>query len=167
MTASAAAAAGTRLRLRTMSAEDIPFLRSLYASTRADELALTNWDDAMRATFVEMQFRAQHTHYTTHYPEAQYDIVQLDEVDVGRLYVRRGADEIVLMDIALLPEYRNRGLGSELLRALLEEASASKRPVTLHVEVNNPRALAWYRRFGFVEVSASDVHTFMRWSPAN
>jgi ribosomal protein S18 acetylase RimI-like enzyme len=151
-----------RLRLRATTSEDLPFLRQLYASTRVEELDLTDWDAATRAEFVEMQFKAQHTHYTTHFPDAQYDIVELEGVDIGRLYVRRSERDIVLMDIALLPAYRSAGIGSELLRALLDEASAARRAVVLHVEANNPRAHDWYRRFGFVDVSSSGVHTLMR-----
>ena len=83
------------------------------------------------------------------------------------MYVRRTDSDIVLMDIALLPAFRNRGLGSRILQTLLDEASAARRAVTLHVEANNPRARAWDERHGFVEVSASGVHTFMRRDPTS
>jgi ribosomal protein S18 acetylase RimI-like enzyme len=159
------AAGGSRLRRRPIQPEDTAFLLEVYASTRAEELDLTDWDTAARAAFVEMQFAAQHTHYTTHYPDAQYEIITFDGADVGRLYVRRTDPDIVLMDIALLPACRNRGLGSRILQTLLDEASATGRAVTLHVEANNPRARAWYERHGFVEVSASSVHTLMRHDP--
>jgi ribosomal protein S18 acetylase RimI-like enzyme len=159
-------AGGTRLQLRPVRPEDAAFLLDVYSSTRADELELTTWDAARRGTFVQMQFTAQHTHYTAHYPDAQYDIIELDGEGIGRLYVRRTEDELVLMDIALLPAFRSRGFGSHILQVLLDEASSTCRAVTLHVEANNPRAHAWYRRFGFVEVSASGVHTLMRRVPA-
>jgi len=159
------AAGGPSLRLRPIQPGDTAFLLDVYASTRAEELDLTDWDAARRAAFVQMQFTAQQTHYATHYPEAQYEIITLDGADIGRLYVRRTDADIVLMDIALLPAHRSRGLGSRILQTLLDEASAAGRAVTLHVEVNNPRARGWYERFGFVEVSASGVHTFMRRDP--
>ena len=114
-----------------------------------------------------MQFTAQRTHYATHYPDAGYKIITLDGADIGRLYVRRTDSDIVLMDIALLPAFRNRGLGSRILQTLLDEASAARLAVTLHVEANNPRARAWYERHGFVEVSSSGVHTFMRRDPTS
>jgi ribosomal protein S18 acetylase RimI-like enzyme len=158
-------AGGSRLRLRPIQPEDTAFLLDVYRSTRAEELDLTDWDSTSRAAFVQMQFTAQQTHYTTQYPDARYEIITLDGADIGRLYVRRTRSETVLMDIALLPAYRNRGLGSLMLQTLLDEASAARRAVTLHVEANNPRARAWYERHGFVEVSSSDVHTFMRRDP--
>ena len=157
--------AGTRIRRRPMTVDDAGFLLRLYQSTRAEELDLTDWDAATRTAFVEMQFRAQHTYYTAHFPDAAFDIIELDGVSIGRMYVRRDGSDIVLMDIALLPEFRNAGLGSALLRDLLDGAKASGRAVTLHVEANNPRAHRWYRRFGFVDVSSSGVHTYMRREP--
>jgi ribosomal protein S18 acetylase RimI-like enzyme len=159
------AAGGSRLRLRPIRSEDAAFLLEVYGSTRAEELDLTDWDTAARATFVQMQFTAQHVHYTTHYPDARYEIITLDGADIGRLYVRRTRSDIELMDIALLPAYRNRGLGSQILQTLLDEASAAGHAVTLYVEANNPCARAWYERHGFVEVSSSSVHTFMRRDP--
>lgn len=154
------------LQLRPVRPEDAPFLLNLYASTREDELNLTNWDESTRAAFVQMQFTAQNTHYSRHYPDAQHDIIELDGEGIGRLYVRRSEPEIVLMDIALLPAFRDRGFGSRILQALLNEAASANRAVCLHVEVNNPRAHAWYKRFGFIDVSSSGVHTLLRRDPA-
>ena len=54
------------------------------------------------------------------------------------------------MDIALLPEYRGRGIGTALLEELLVEADATGRRVTIHVERFNP-ARRLYERLGFVE----------------
>lgn len=165
MGSAATQSTGTRVVRRAMAPEDVGFLLRLYESTRSEELDLTGWDAATRRAFVEMQFRAQHTHYTTHFPDAAYEILEIDGAPIGRLYVRRDGADIVLMDIALLPPYRNAGIGSELVRTLLDEASAERRAVALHVEVNNPRAHRWYRRFGFVDISSSGVHTYMRWQP--
>jgi ribosomal protein S18 acetylase RimI-like enzyme len=137
----------------------------LYSSTRVEELALTGWDAAARAAFVNMQFSAQRHHYLTHFSDAEYDIIVLDGVRIGRLYVRRTADETSLMDIAFVPEYRNRGLGSRIMRTLIDESRATGRPITLHVETNNPHAHRWYLRFGFAEVKTEGIHILMRRDP--
>jgi len=152
-------------RLRPERPEDLPFLFDLYASTRAEELDLTGWDEATRAQFSAMQFSAQRLHYTTHYPGAQLDVVELDGDAIGRLYVRRSDREIVLMDVALLPRFRNQGIGSHLLRTLIEESIATNRALTLHVETNNARAHNWYLRFGLVEVKREAIHIQMRREP--
>lgn len=148
-----------------MREEDASFLVYLYGTTREDELNQTDWDAETRTRFVQMQFAAQHQHYTTHFPDAAYDTVLLGAQAIGRLYVRRSESDIDLMDIAILPEFRGRGIGSRLLQALIDEAVATGRTVTLFVEVNNPRAREWYRRFGFVDVNFSGMHTEMRLDP--
>ena len=64
------------------------------------------------------------------------------------------------MDIALLPDYRNRGIGSGLLRDLLEEAAVTGKRLTIHVERYNP-ALRLYRRMGFEPVGETGVYLLL------
>ncbi len=150
--------------LRTIRAEDRDFLLRVYASTRAEELALTDWDETQKQAFLAQQFEAQHHHYQTHYQGARFDLVLLDDEPVGRLYVARWKEEIRIMDIALLPEYRNGGIGSGLLRELLEEAAATSRRLTIHVERYNP-ALRLYRRLGFDPVGETGVYLLLALNP--
>ncbi|MBL8254137.1 MAG: GNAT family N-acetyltransferase, partial [Candidatus Competibacter sp.] len=111
--------------LRAIQPEDRDFLFRVYASTRAEELALTGWDETQKQAFLAQQFEAQHHHYQTHYQGARFDLILLDGEPVGRLYVARWREEIRIMDIALLPDHRNCGIGGGLLRDLLEEAVAT------------------------------------------
>lgn len=150
--------------LRPVRSGDEPFLRRLYASTRADEMALLAWSEDQKASFLEMQFTAQHSYYQRQFPEARFDIVEEDGRPVGRLYVDRRPEEIRLIDIALLPEHRNRGIGGRLMDQLLAEARTAGKPVTIHVERFNP-ALRLYRRLGFREVEDKGVYLLLAWSP--
>ncbi len=149
-----------RLSLRPIAPEDRDFLQRVYASTRAEELALTDWDETQKQAFLAQQFEAQHHHYQIHYQGARFDLVLLDSEPIGRLYVARWKDEIRIMDIALLPEYRNRGIGGGLLRELLEEAAAASRRLTIHVERYNT-ALRLYRRLGFEPVGETGVYLLL------
>lgn len=150
--------------LRPVTDDDRELLLRVYGSTRAEELALVDWSDAQKRAFVEMQFAAQDAHYRTHYPAASFDVVVVDGDPVGRLYVDRLPGEIRVVDVALLPEHRNTGLGTRLVRMLFEEAAASGRTVTLHVEVFNP-ARRLYERLGFRPVAERGVHVLMAWTP--
>jgi ribosomal protein S18 acetylase RimI-like enzyme len=152
------------LRLRRASPEDLPFLSRLYASTREEELAPVPWSAAQKAAFLQWQFDAQHAYYTANYPEARFDVILLQDAPVGRLYVARWKDEIRIIDISLLPAYRRRGLGSALLRTLLAEGARSDRPVTIHVERENP-ALRLYEKLGFRRAEDRGVYWFLRWTP--
>ena len=155
-----AAAAG--LTFRRITEADLPFLAHLYASTRMDELAVTGWTDELKAQFLDMQFRAQHTHYQQYYPQADWLLTMRAGEDVGRLYIERWPSQHCIIDIAFLPEHRGKGLGEALLRDLLDEAAAAGKDVSIHVEKFNP-AMRLYRRLGFVTEQDKGVYDLMRW----
>ncbi len=146
--------------------EDAAFLLRLYASTRAEELAVLGWPDAQKAAFLHQQFTAQHTYYHAQYPNAAYDLLLRDDVPIGRLYVDRRPDEICILDIALLPEHRGQGIGTALLQELIFESEATRLPLRLHVENYNP-ACRLYDRLGFVQVSDNGVYTLRERLPAS
>ena len=153
-----------RATLRAVQPEDEPFLRQVYATTRADEMALVNWDESQKQAFLNMQFEAQHRYYQQQFQNAQFQIVELDGRPIGRLYVDRREDEIRIIDIALLPENRNSGIGSALLRNILNEAAEAGKPVRIHVEQFNP-ALRLYKRLRFSEVGSYGLYLLMEWRP--
>jgi ribosomal protein S18 acetylase RimI-like enzyme len=151
--------------LRPTTDADRGFLYAVYASTRMDELAPLQWDDAAVQSFLTMQFNAQDHHYRTCYDTAQFLIVVVDGQPAGRLYVARRPKELLLMEIALLPAYRSAGIGTALIRDLMEEARSTGRIMRLHVEPFNP-ALRLYQRLGFSKVSEAGVYWLMEWIPA-
>lgn len=136
------------VRLRPVESGDRDFLLRLYSSTREDELRLVDWPLNQRAAFLEQQFTAQDLHYRERYEGATLDVVEIDGQPAGRLYVARWPSEVRIMDIALLPEFRGRGIGGALLRELLAEGERAGRAVSIHVERQNP-ALRLYARLGF------------------
>jgi len=144
--------------------EDEAFLAKLYASTRVGEMALTGWDAAQQEAFLRQQFQFQTTHYRKHYGDASFRIILRNDAPIGRLYVHFGAQEIRLMDIALLPEHRGAGLGGSILENLLREAAQLGKTVTLHVERFNP-ALRLYQRLGFRVIEDQQINFYMEWRP--
>ena len=151
-------------QLRPVTAGDRAFLVDLYASVREPELAHVPWDDATRRAFVEQQFAAQDAHYREHYPGATLDLIEIDGEPAGRLYVYRGAGDIRIMDIALAPAYRGRGIGGRLLRSLIAEAQASGRVLSIHVEMDNP-ARRLYERLGFSPAAEHGVYLLLERAP--
>ena len=154
-----------RIERRPARDEDRDFLRAVYGSTREEELEPTGWTREQKDAFIAQQFAAQDSYYKQHYEAATYDIVLVDGQPAGRLYVARWPDEIRIMDIALLPAFRGRGIGRRLLDLLLREATESGQTVSIHVEQSN-RAMTLYRRLGFVEVGEHGVYRLLRWTPS-
>jgi ribosomal protein S18 acetylase RimI-like enzyme len=152
----------TSIALRPITPEDESFLRRLFASTRAEELAITGWSEEKKAAFCRMQFDAQSADYRKNYADASFDIIERDGVAAGRLLVFRSGKEILIVDIALLPEHRGAGIGTKLLRELQDEARAAGKSLTIHVERYNP-ALRLYKRLGFKIVEEQEVYLLMEW----
>lgn len=144
---------------------DLPFLRDLYASTRWEEVRAAGWpEDQMRA-FLQQQFEAQHTHYQKYDPTADFDLILSETGEaIGRLYLDEREKEFQIIDIALLPDWRGRGLGTTILHEIMERASALDKAVSIYVEFNNP-AMSLYRRLGFELVEDTGLHHLMSRSP--
>ncbi len=139
---------------------DLAFLAELYASTREAELAPVPWPEETKRAFLLDQFAKQHDHYRQHYRGADYWLIERDGGPIGRVYVYRSPGEIRLMDIALLPAQRGRGLGAAMLAELIDEADRHGAQITLHVEADNP-VKRLYQRLGFVLVEQRGPYEFL------
>ncbi len=146
------------------SKSDMAFLSKLYISTRWEEVLQAPWTDEQRIEFLQNQFEAQHTHYLSHYPKSDFLILFRDNMKIGRIYLDRDEVSICLIDIALLPEYRNSGLGTLLLKELLKEAQDTKKKIVIHVENFNP-AYHLYLKLGFKQIENKGVYQYMEWYP--
>lgn len=142
--------------------EDRGLLLAVYASTRTEELACVDWDQAAKQAFLRMQAEAQDAYYRQYYTTCAFQVIVIDGVDSGRLYLDRWSQEHRLVDIALLPEVRGAGAGEAILRSLQVEADAAGKPLTVHVERFNP-ALRLYQRLGFRLVEDRGVYVFLEW----
>jgi ribosomal protein S18 acetylase RimI-like enzyme len=151
--------------LRPIRDDDEPVLLRVYASTREQELAPVPWSAEQKASFLAMQFAAQSAHYAEHYAGMTADVVLIDGEPAGRLLVARWRAEIRIVDIALLPQFRGRGAGGELLAELIDEATEMGKRLSIHVERDN-RALPLYERLGFRPVGETGVYLRMEWDPA-
>ena len=152
------------ITLRPIQPEDMDFLYRLYHSTRELELDTVAWSQEQKAAFTLMQFNAQHQYYQENYTSADFLVILAGGEPAGRLYIARWPEEIRIVDIALLPEYRNHGIGTRLLKELLAEGERAGKPVSIHVESFNP-ARRLYERLGFAVAADKGVYLLMQWSP--
>ena len=151
--------------LRLALESDEALLMRIYGSTRESELALVSWTPEQKENFVRHQFTAQSTYYKAEYPGALFQVIEFEDRPVGRLYLHYRTREIHILDIALLPEARNKGIGSYLLKRIMMEGAEKQKPVTIFVEVFNP-AKRLYERLGFrKKPSSSPVYELMEWAP--
>jgi len=152
------------ITLRNAAPEDIEFLARLYSDTRQQEVAAFGWPLAQQEMFLRMQFDAQCRSYHGAFPEAIDHIVCLDGSAIGRMLVGREPAGMRLIDFALLAEHRNRGIGTGLLRRLLQECEDQGMTLRLQVLQDNP-AIRLYQRLGFVENGSDLMYIQMEQTP--
>jgi GNAT superfamily N-acetyltransferase len=140
--------------LRKAEASDASFLQQVYASTRADEEPIKHWPPAHKERFLRLQYEAQDKHYRSTFPDAEHWIICAGRHEAGRLILNRGLNDIRIVDISLLPLFRRKGLGSEILHWVLGQAQSSRASVSLSVLCGNP-ALRLYQNIGFKECPGS------------
>ena len=154
------------IAFRAITADDMDFLRRVYADTRAHEMAIVPWTDEQKAAFLRQQFDAQHAYYQETCPAARYELILSDGQAIGRLYQDWRDDELRIIDIALLSEHRGQGIGGKIMRDLIDQAAAEGKKVTIHVEMNNP-AMHLYDRLGFQKIEEQGVYWLMEWLPGD
>ena len=137
--------------LRPVRPEDDAFLRKVYGSTRADALSRTPLGPAQQQAFINMQFDAQRDDYLRRFPAAQYLVVFRGDQRIGRLYVAKEAQEFRILDVTILPECRNAGIGTGLINDLIDEAARARKPIRIFLDNGSP-SVRLFERLGFTKV---------------
>src|SRR5215217_7780322 len=156
---------GATVELRPVSDNDDQFLLGVYASTREDELAQAEWVEGQKDIFLRWQFDLQRREYESRFPDAAYDVIVVDDQRAGRIWVGSDDEQIRLLDIALLPQFQNRGVGTALLRRLIQEAARQDKVLRHMVFVLNNNAERFYERLGFKRIEDLGAYKHMEWRP--
>lgn len=154
---------GGTVELRPVRDSDNPFLLSLYMSTREEELAQAEWQEGQKEMFVRWQFDLQRREYDARFPDAAYHVIVVDQQPAGRIWVGADNKQIRLLDIALLPEFQNRGVGTALLHRLMDDAKESGKALRHMVFMLNNNAKRFYERLGFVTIEDLGAYQHMEW----
>jgi len=149
---------------RPVQPEDQSFLLELYKSSRGDDLRGLGWDEQRISEFLDMQYEAQQNFYDSDYRDAADELILLADKPIGRMMIESRPHEIRCIDLGLLPEYRERGLGTEIIQKLQEKARREKKPLRLQV-IRFSRAVNLFDRLGFVRTSETGTHFQMEWTP--
>jgi ribosomal protein S18 acetylase RimI-like enzyme len=154
------------LSVRPVTADDENLLFRVFVSARETEFASLGLPPEQLNALLALQFRAQNASYGSQCTNPDFAMVLWNDRPIGRLYLDRKEGEIHVVDLALLSEYRNRGIGTAVLRQVLTEALADNKRVTLHVAHGN-RAAHLYIRLGFVPVTDNGIYCLMEFAESN
>jgi ribosomal protein S18 acetylase RimI-like enzyme len=140
--------------LRDARCEDRGFLLDLNEATMREYVErIWGWDEREQATLFEERFQ----------PE-RWQIIQSAGHDIGVLVVEEQTEEIFLASIEILPKWQGQGIGSSVVRSVMDRALASGKPLLLRVLHVNQRARALYERLGFAPFKEIETHTYLRWN---
>jgi len=154
-----------KITLRPVRESDDPFLLELYASTRAAEMALVPWTAEQKDAFVRMQFAGQKTGYAKEYPDAQHSLICLDDEPVGRVYLSRSENCFHILDITMATAQRGNGIGTIVLREILQDADQAGRPTSIYVDSFSP-SQRLFERLGFQVVSVKEFSVLLERRPS-
>ena len=150
------------LTLRPARMDDQEFLYRLFYSVYAEKLQLVLLSAEEKKALVELLYQGFSQHYNSLAPASDDRLVLLDNECIGRMILLQMREEIRLADLAILPQYRRRGIGSALIGQLQTESTMSKRPVRLQV-ARFDRALGFYQRLGFYKIDAAGPYLHLEW----
>ena len=153
------------LRLRPEQPDDRDFRFQLFCDSRLPEWDIVPLDPAVRAQLMQHQFGAQTATYAARFPRARFDIIELGGEPIGRVVVNRPGTVVHVVDHAIVPRLRNRGIGTAIMHALMEEARAASLPVRLKVASSNDPSLRLYLRLGFAPIEAIPAYIELEWPP--
>lgn len=154
---------GGTVELRPVTPSDDQFLLAIYESTRRDELAQVEWAEGQKEQFLRWQFDLQRAEYSSRFPNADYRVIIVDQQPAGRIWVGTDDEQIRLLDIALLPEFQNRGVGTALLQRLMDQAAKAGKALRHMVFVLNNDAERFYLRLGFKRIEDFGAYKHMEW----
>jgi ribosomal protein S18 acetylase RimI-like enzyme len=155
-----------QFKTRMATAEDEPMLFRLFADEKAREFAPLGWSEEQLRPLLEMQYRARQVSYAQSYPAAVDTILCLEDgTPVGRCWMERQPTCYRIIDMAVLPEHRNRGIGGWALRQMQQTATLEQVALRLSVTRNNA-ALQLYERLGFLRAGGDELSYEMEWRPA-
>ncbi len=146
------------------SSKDKEFLLSLYASTREEELSYTTMSQIEKKIFINMQFDLKQSYYKKNYKDAEFLILKRKKQDIGRIVVDEREDHIHLVDIAIIKKMRSKGLGSFILKQLIENTNSKNKLFTLSVSLDNYKAISLYKKLGLHIVKTQNHYHQMQTS---
>jgi len=142
---------------RGATPNDDVFLFALFQAVRAPEFAQVALDPAQLDMLMSIQFAGQRESYGAQYPSG-HEIVLLDGRPIGRIWVYRELSGHHLVDISLLPEFQNRGIGAALIAEAIAAARAAGVRLSCSVAVTNRGSLRFHQRLGFQVVGRDEVY---------
>ena len=147
--------------LRSETDADERFVRHVVTDIVAKQLGAGAWPAEMRAQLLALQYAARRQSIHAAFPEGESRIIEVDGDGAGWVFIAELEQEIRLVEIMILEAHRHKGIGSTVIRQVIEGAAANGKPVRLTVANMNQGAGRLYERLGFRRVGGDEVQHVM------
>ena len=137
-----------------------PAVDADFEACRRTYFAETDWINER----LQLKRDEQESMFRKHWRPAQVCIIQADGVDVGWLQTVVRKSEHMLGQIFVDAPFQRRGIGTEVLRRIVDEASRRHLPIRLAVVKFNP-SRRLYERLGFKVTHEDDRKVYMTREP--
>jgi ribosomal protein S18 acetylase RimI-like enzyme len=154
----------TGMQLRPANPDDDDFVEHLFRLTRAEAFAAAQLPPGALDAMLDQQFRAQTAAYAAQFPGALSFVITRETRSVGRLLLHIDAYRWHIVDVAVIMEARNQGVGTNVILALTHGArTQGAEQLRLVVLASNAKAHRLYARLGFVDTdsAAGGTHIMM------
>ncbi len=151
-----------KIVLRPVKKDEEDFWKEVFCDSVRGHFSTAGLSADQLNELLEMQYQAQKADYERNYPQAENDVILYDGNLAGRVILSTEHNDLHLIDIAVLSDFRNRGIGTAILENLFEKSRRTKLPIRFYVEKNNP-AFRLYERLGFETIADVQTHFQMQW----
>jgi len=145
------------LSMCPVKAKHTEFLFKVFTQSRPDLALIDAVNDEEKATIIYQQFKMEEQQFIEMYPEGEFNIVMLNNLPIGRLYIHNGEKTDRILQIGLVEKYRSMGIGKKLVTRVTENALKKGKTVSLQVAWFNQGAYKFYEKLGFKVVENKGV----------
>jgi ribosomal protein S18 acetylase RimI-like enzyme len=143
---------------RRATEADEAFLFELFKAVRSPDFEHVPISQAQRDLLMQVQYAGQIQTYAAQYPESKHELILMDGHPVGRIWIHETPEEHRLVDIAVLPGFQSRGIGTGVLKEAIANAGKARVRLCCAVAVSNASSLRFHERLGFRMVSHDQVY---------
>ena len=145
--------------------EDEGFIRRLMLEMLSNQLRPASWPAAIRESLLEAQYQVRRQGFRQTADNRPGTVTVLDGKPVAWYVTSEDPQRIHLVSLIVLNDYRAKGIGSAILKNVLDPADRDRKTVRLSVSLGNIRAIALYSRFGFRQLENDGIHIRMERAP--
>lgn len=134
---------GERDLIYTLKAESVrPYVEKIWG-----------WDEEFQQKDFDSDFASV----------AHFSVIEIDGKFIGFLQCYFESSYLDVAEIHLLPEYRGKGIGSDILLCLQNDCLIKKRTMRIGCFKENLRAKSLYQKLGFIQTEETNTHYIMQY----